>query len=86
MYACVLKKLYEDKTALTSVEMINGRIILWYSADGMPILRILTDRGIEYKGTIANHAYQLSLSIQDIVQLRHILRTLTLYVRDLMER
>lgn len=32
----------------------------------MPILRILTDRGTEYKGKIENHAYQLFLSIEGI--------------------
>ena len=59
-------KLYADKTALTSADMLNDRIIPWYSEQGVPILRILTDRGTEYKGTIANHAYQLFLSIQGI--------------------
>jgi hypothetical protein len=32
----------------------------------VPILRILTDRGTEYKGKIENHAYQLFLSIEGI--------------------
>lgn len=59
-------KLYEDKTALTSADMLNDRIIPWYDEQGVPILRVLTDRGSEYKGKIENHAYQLFLSIEGI--------------------
>ena len=42
-------KLYEDKTACTSLDMLNYRIIPWYLEQGVPILRILTDHGTEYK-------------------------------------
>jgi len=59
-------KLYEDKTALTAAAMLNDRILPWYEEEGIPILRILTDRGTEYKGNIENHAYQLFLSIAGI--------------------
>lgn len=59
-------KLYEDKTALTAADMLNDRIFPWYEEEGIPILRILTDRGTEYKGNIENHAYQLFLSIAGI--------------------
>ncbi len=59
-------KLYQDKTALTSADILNDRILPWYEEQGVPILRILTDRGTEYKGKIENHAYQLFLSISGI--------------------
>lgn len=59
-------KLYEDKTALTAADILNDRILPWYEEEGLPILRILTDRGGEYKGKIDNHAYQLFLSITGI--------------------
>jgi transposase InsO family protein len=59
-------KLYEDKTSLTAADMLNDRILPWYEEEGIPILRILTDRGTEYKGNIENHAYQLFLSIAGI--------------------
>jgi len=59
-------KLYQDKTALTAADTLNDRILPWYSEQGVPILRILTDRGTEYKGKIENHAYQLFLSIEGI--------------------
>ena len=38
----------------------------FYNEQGVPVLRILTDRGTEYKGKIENHAYQLFLSIEGI--------------------
>jgi transposase InsO family protein len=59
-------KLYRDKTALTAADILNDRILPWYNEQGVPILRILTDRGTEYKGKIENHAYQLFLSIEGI--------------------
>jgi transposase InsO family protein len=59
-------KLYEDKTALTAADMLNDRVLPWYEEQGIPVLRILTDRGTEYKGNIENHAYQLFLSIAGI--------------------
>jgi len=59
-------KLYEDKTALTAADILNDRVLPWYEEEGIPVLRILTDRGTEYKGKIENHAYQLFLSIAGI--------------------
>ena len=59
-------KLYNEKTALTSADLLNDRILPWYEEQGVPILRILTDRGTEYKGGIENHAYQLFLSVEGI--------------------
>ena len=56
--------------------MLNDRVLPWYESQGIPILRILTDRGSEYKGNIEHHAFELFLSIEGIehiLQLRHIL-------------
>ena len=58
--------LYQDKTALTSGDMLNDRVLPFYNEQGVPVLRILTDRGTEYKGKIENNAYQLFLSIEGI--------------------
>jgi Integrase core domain len=46
--------------------MLNDRILPWYNAEGIPILRILTDRGSEYRGNIEHHAFELFLSIEGI--------------------
>ena len=59
-------KLYKEKTALTSADLLNDRILPWYQRQGVPLLRILTDRGSEYKGRLENHAYELFLSIEGI--------------------
>ena len=55
-------KVYQEKTALTGVDLLNDRILPWYQQEGVPLLRILTDRGSEYKGRLEHHAYDLLLS------------------------
>lgn len=59
-------KLYTDKTALTAADMLNDRVLPWYESQQIPVLRILTDRGGEYKGNIEHHAFELFLSIEGI--------------------
>jgi len=59
-------KLYTEKTAITSADMLNDRVLPWYEKEGIPVLRILTDRGSEYKGNIEHHAFELFLSIEGI--------------------
>ena len=39
----------------------NDRVLPWYEPR-IPILRILTDRGSEYKGNIEHHAFELFLA------------------------
>ncbi len=46
--------------------MLNDRVLPWYESQGIPMLRILTDRGGEYKGNIEHHAFELFLSIEGI--------------------
>ena len=60
-------KLYQEKTAITSADLLNDRVLPWYQEQGVPLLRILTDRGSEYKGRVENHAYELFLSVEGIV-------------------
>jgi transposase InsO family protein len=59
-------KLYSEKTAITSADILNDRILPWYDSQNIPLLRILTDRGTEYCGKIENHAFQLFLSVENI--------------------
>jgi transposase InsO family protein len=59
-------KLYTEKTAITSAHILNERVLPWYCEQGIPVLRIITDRGTEYKGTLENHAYELFLSVEGI--------------------
>jgi transposase InsO family protein len=59
-------KLYTDKNALAAAELLNDRVLPFYEAHDIPLLRILTDRGTEYCGRQNDHAYQLYLAIEDI--------------------
>ena len=60
------QKLYTDKSAITSADILNDRVLPWYEEQEVPVLRILTDRGSEYKGNIEHHAFELFLSIEGI--------------------
>jgi transposase InsO family protein len=59
-------KLYTDKTAITSADMLNDKVLPFFAEHGIPLLRILTDRGTEYCGKLEHHAYQLYLALENI--------------------
>jgi len=59
-------KLYTSKHAITAADLLNDRVLPWYEEQSVRLLRILTDRGTEYNGSIENHEYQLYLTIEDI--------------------
>lgn len=59
-------KLYDRKVALTAADMLNDRVLPLYEERGIPLLRILTDRGTEYCGAREHHEYQLYLAVEDI--------------------
>ena len=46
--------------------MLNDKVPPFYEEHGLPVLRILTDRGTEYCGRADRHDYQLFLAINDI--------------------
>jgi len=41
-------KLYDRKNALVAADMLNDKFIPFFDSQGIPLLRILTDRGSEY--------------------------------------
>jgi len=59
-------KLYTNKTPITSADLLNDRVLPVYEQHGLPLLRILTDRGTEYCGKAEQHDYQLYLAVNDI--------------------
>jgi transposase InsO family protein len=61
-----IAKLYTMKSAITSADILNDRVVPFFESHGIPLRRVLTDRGTEYCGKIENHEYQLYLSIEDI--------------------
>lgn len=59
-------KLYDRKNALVAADLLNDRVMPFFEDNGIPLLRILTDRGSEYCGNRETHEYQLYLAIADI--------------------
>jgi hypothetical protein len=59
-------KVYTEKTAITAADMLNDRVVPFYDQEGIPLMRILTDRGSEFCGKLENHAFELFLHIEDI--------------------
>lgn len=59
-------KLYDRKIALVAADVLNDRVIPFFEAHDVRLLRILSDRGTEYCGNVAHHGYQLYLAIEDI--------------------
>lgn len=68
-------KLYETKHAITAADTLNDRVLPFFDEHQIPLLRILTDRGSEYKGKPEHHEYELYLAIEGIehskTQVRH---------------
>ena len=59
-------KLYDRKNALVAADMLNDRVLPFYEEQGVPLLRVLTDRGTEYCGNREHHEYQLYLALENI--------------------
>jgi len=62
----VIVKLYDRKNALVAADILNDRVISFYEKYDVKLLRILTDRGTEYKGTRERHEYELYLALENI--------------------
>lgn len=63
-------KLYDQKTALTAADVLNDRVLPFFEAHGVPLLRVLTDRGSEFCGDPGAHPYELYLAVEDITHTR----------------
>lgn len=59
-------KLYDRKTPVTAADLLNDRVVPFFDAQGVPLQRILTDRGTEYCGNAERHEYELYLALEDI--------------------
>ena len=68
-------KLYETKHAITSADILNDRVLPFFEEQQVPLLRVLTNRGTEFKGKPEHHEYELYLQIEGIehskTQVRH---------------
>lgn len=59
-------KLYTTKQPINAADILNDRVIPFFEAQGIRLLRVLTDRGTEYCGRPDQHDYQLYLALNDI--------------------
>lgn len=59
-------KLYDRKTPLTAADLLNDRVVPFFDTHGVPLNRVLTDRGTEYCGNPERHEYELYLAIENI--------------------
>jgi transposase InsO family protein len=59
-------KLYTTKTPITSADLLNDRVLPFFEEQGMGIVRMLTDRGTEFCGSLDHHDYELFLAVNDI--------------------
>jgi transposase InsO family protein len=63
-------KLYDRKHAITAADMLNDKVLPFFEEYGVPLLRILTDRGSEYCGNRETHEYALYLDLENIEHTR----------------
>jgi transposase InsO family protein len=61
-----MAKLYDRKNALVAADLLNDRVVPFFEEQGLPLLRLLTDRGSEYCGHREYHAYELYLQVEGI--------------------
>jgi hypothetical protein len=59
-------KLYREKTPVTAADLLNDRVLPFFEQHGIPLSRVLTDRGTEYGGQPDRHPYELYLALEDI--------------------
>ena len=59
-------KLYDRKTPITATDLLNDRVVPFYDEHGIPLSRVLTDRGTEFCGRPEHHEYELYLAVENI--------------------
>jgi transposase InsO family protein len=59
-------KLYDRKNALVAADLLNDRVLPFFDSQEVKLLRILTDRGTEYLGSLQHHEYELYLALENI--------------------
>lgn len=59
-------KLYDRKNALVAADLLNDRVLPFFESQEVKLLRILTDRGTEYCGSLQHHEYELYLALENI--------------------
>jgi transposase InsO family protein len=63
-------KLYTERTAITAADFLNDKVLPFFDAHSVRVLRVLTDNGMEYCGRQESHPYELYLHLNDIEHTR----------------
>lgn len=59
-------KLLDRRQAICAAELLNDHVIPWFDGHGIRLLRILTDRGMEFYGNREHHEYELYCDLEAI--------------------
>ena len=59
-------KLHTTKAPITGADLLNDRVLPFFSSMNMGLIRMLTDRGTEYCGRVEAHDYELYLGLNGI--------------------
>lgn len=59
-------KLYDRKSAITTADLLNDRVVPFFDEKEVKFSHVLTDRGTEYCGNPEHHEYGLYLALEDI--------------------
>jgi transposase len=59
-------KVYTAKIPVTAADTLNDRVLPFFEDQDVPVLRVLTDRGTEFCGSLDKHPYELYLQLNDI--------------------
>jgi len=59
-------KVYTAKIPVTAADILNDRVLPFFEDQKIPVMRILTDRGTEYCGSLDKHPFQLYLQLNGI--------------------
>lgn len=51
---------------MTAADLLNDRVLPFFEQQGIPLNRVLTDRGTEYCGTPDRHEYEPYLAVETI--------------------
>ena len=59
-------KVYTAKVPVTAADLLNDEVLPFFEEEQILVLRVLTDRGIEFCGAPEKHPYELYLELNDI--------------------
>ena len=59
-------KLYTAKVPITAADVLNDRVLPFFTEQDVDVLRVLTDRGTEFCGVAEKHPYELFLQYHEI--------------------